>query len=92
MNVSNITGMVMYGEPQVPYIFKEDSFGSIVNNVYAKLPVAEMKYLRSENNGKANMQQGVYLYFGMEGGTMIERYYDQRLDDVGPTGERRLTQ
>ena len=86
---SNITGMVMYGEPQVPYIFKEDSFGSIVNNVYAKLPVAEMKYLRSENNGKANMQQGVYLYFGMEGG-MIERYYDQRLDDVGPTGKDAL--
>jgi hypothetical protein len=40
-----------------------------------------MRFVRSENNGKAAMQHGVYLYFSMEGG-MIERYYDQRMDDV----------
>ncbi len=86
---SNITGMIMYGSPPIPYIFKEDSIGSIQNNIYAELPIAEMRFVRSENNGKAAMQHGVYLYFSMEGG-MIERYYDQRMDDVGPTGDDAL--
>ena len=38
----------------------------------------------SEKNGAAMVQHDVYLYFSMGGG-MIERYYEQRLDDIGPT-------
>lgn len=86
---SNITGMVMYGQPQIPYILKEDSIGSVYNNIYSEIPVREMKWVRSEVNGKAAMQHGVYLYFNIAGG-MIERYYDMNLDDVGPTKDEGL--
>jgi len=81
---SRITGMVMYSEPQIPYIFKEDSLGSISDNVYAEIPIPSLKQVRSELNGRVSMQHGVYLYFNMAGG-MVERYYDQKLDDIGPT-------
>lgn len=81
---SKITGMVMYSEPQIPYIFKEDSLGSIRDNIYAEIPIPALRQVRSELNGKVSMQHGVYLYFSMAGG-MIERYYDQKLDDVGVT-------
>lgn len=81
---SRITGMVMYNEPQIPYIFKEDSIGSINNNIYAEIPISALKQVRSELNGTVSMQHGVYLYFNMAGG-MIERYYDQKLDDIGMT-------
>lgn len=80
---SKITGLSMYGQPPIPYVLKEDSIGSINNNIYAEIPIPEMTWLKSEQNGKANMQQGVYLYFNLAGG-MIERYYDMRMDDVGP--------
>lgn len=81
---SKITGMVMYSEPQIPYIFKEDSLGSISDNVYAEIPIPALRQVRSELNGRVSMQHGVYLYFNMAGG-MIERYYDQKLDDIGMT-------
>jgi len=81
---SNITGLVMYGTPPMPYVLKEDSIGSIYNNIYAEIPISELKVVRAEENGKANMQYGVYLYFNLAGG-LIERYFDQRLDNVGYT-------
>lgn len=80
---SRITNLVAYGTPTIPYIIKEDSIGSILNKIYDEIPVPELKAVRSEDNGIAAMAYGVYLYFSMAG-TMIERYYDQRLDDVGP--------
>lgn len=79
---SKITNILPYGAPVIPYIMKEDSFGSIFNGIYAEIPLAELKAVRSEVNGKAAMHYGVYLYFNLEGGK-IERYYDQRLDDIG---------
>ena len=48
-----------------------------------------MKSVKSIINGTAAMQFGVYLYFNLEGG-MVERYYDQRLDDVGPNRDEGL--
>ena len=86
---TKITGMILYGDPPIPYILKENSIGSINNNLYAPIPIPEMKWIRSEINGRANMQQGVYLYFNLAGG-MIQRYYDQRMDDVGPNREEGL--
>lgn len=80
---SRITNLVAYGTPTIPYVIKEDSIGSILNKIYDEVPVSELRAVRSEDNGIAAMAYGVYLYFSMAG-AMIERYYDQRLDDVGP--------
>jgi len=80
---SRITNLVPYGTPTIPYIIKEDSLGSIQSAIYDEVPISELKAVRSEENGIAAMAYGVYLYFSMEG-NMIERYYDQRLDDIGP--------
>ncbi|HPS40008.1 MAG TPA: hypothetical protein PL124_11380, partial [Candidatus Cloacimonadota bacterium] len=80
---SRIKNIVPYGTPTIPYIIKEDSIGSILNNIYDEVPIPELRAVRSEYNGIAAMAYGVYLYFVMEG-CMIERYYDQRLDDLGP--------
>lgn len=79
---SKITNVVAYGQPRIPYIMKEDSFGSIANDVYAEVPLSEMNHVKSENNGKAACQFGVYLFFSLMHG--VERYYDNRLDDMGP--------
>lgn len=79
---SRITNIVPYSTPVIPYIMKEDSFGSISDNIYQEIPLAELKAVRAEDNGKTAMHYGVYLYFNLEGGR-IERYYDQRIDDVG---------
>lgn len=79
---SRITNIVPYGTPVIPYIMKEDSFGSISDNIYQEIPLAELRSVRAEDNGKTAMHYGVYLYFNLEGGR-IERYFDQRIDDVG---------
>ena len=79
---SRITNIIPYSTPVIPYILKEDSFGSISDNIYQEIPLAELKSVRAEDNGKTAMHYGVYLYFNLEGGR-IERYFDQRIDDVG---------
>lgn len=86
---SNITNMIMAGYPQRPYIAKEDSIGSIWDGVYSEIAVPELKWVMSEKNGQAMVQHDVYIYFNMAGG-MIERYYEQRLDDIGPNREEGL--
>lgn len=88
---ARIVNLVPYGTPTIPYVIKEDSIGSIQSGIYDEIPVPELKAVRSEENGIAAMAYGVYLYFSMEG-TMIERYYDQRLDDVGPNRSEGLPQ
>lgn len=77
-----ITSLVPYGTPQVPWVIKEDSFGSISNGVYAPVPLQEMASVRSEENGVAATQFGLYLFFSLLDG--LERFYDNRLDDLGP--------
>lgn len=79
---SKITNVIAYGQPRIPYIMKEDSFGSIASDVYAEVPLREMSYVWSEDNGRAAIQFGVYLFFSMLHG--VERFYDNRLDDMGP--------
>ena len=86
---SNITNMIMAGYPQRPYVAKEDSIGSIWDGVYSEIAIPELKWIMSEKNGRAMVQHDVYVYFNMAGG-MIERYYEQRLDDVGPNREEGL--
>ena len=87
--VNPVTNIIGYGEPKIPYILKSNGFGSISDGVFQELPIGEMKTINSILNGTAAMQFGVYLYFNLEGG-MIERYYDQRLDDVGPNRDEGL--
>jgi len=88
---SRIQSLSAYGDPRIPYVFKEDSFGSIENDIYAEVPIGEMAAVRSSYNAIATMAFGVYQYFNM--GEMIERYYDRRLDNVGPDrGEGRPEQ
>lgn len=87
---SDIKQLIAYGDPLIPFVIKEDSFGSIQNDIYAELPIGELKSARSEYNGTAAMMHGVYLYFNI--GERIERYYDRRLDDVGPTREEGMAQ
>lgn len=86
---ARIVNILGYGQPEIPYILKEDGFGSIYNNIYQEMPIGEMATVRSEDNGQAAMQYGVYLYFNIAGG-MLERYYDQRLDDIGPNRDEGL--
>jgi hypothetical protein len=78
----DIKNLIAYGDPLIPYVIKENSFGSIQNDIYAEIPLGELDEVRSVYNGIAAMKYGVYLYFNL--GEMIERFYDRRLDDVGP--------
>ena len=85
---SKITNVLGYGEPLIPYVLKEDELGSINNGVYAKLPINELAQVRSEVNGITAIQYGVYLFFNVLDGW--ERYYENRLDDVGPNRDEGL--
>ena len=87
-STSKITGVTLYGTPTMPWVFKEDSFGAISDGIFAPVPIAEMKSAKSEENGKAATQFGVYLYFSLLDG--VEKYYDNRLDDVGPNRDEGL--
>ncbi len=77
-----ITGMQAYGNPQIPYILKEDCIGNISDNLYARIPQDEMGAVSSEYNGRASCQYGVYLFFSLLQG--VERYYENKMDDIGP--------
>lgn len=85
---SKITNVLGYGDPILPYVIKEDEFGSIANNIYAPAPISELHYVKSENNGKAAIQFGVYLFLSVLEG--FERYYENRLDDIGPNKDEGL--
>lgn len=85
---SRITNAVPYGTPQVLWLVKEDGFGSVNNDVYAPVPLNEMAVLASELNGQAICQFNVYLFFSMR--QRVERYYDNRLDDLGPDRDEGL--
>lgn len=83
---SKITGVCVYGAPRTPWVFKEDEFGPIANGIYAPVPLEEFSAVRSSDNGKASRQFGIYLFLSMLDG--MERYYDNRLDDIGPNKDQ----
>jgi hypothetical protein len=62
----DIRNLVAYGDPLIPYVIKENSFGSIQNDIYAEIPLGELDEVRSMYNGIAAMKHGVYLYFNIE--------------------------
>lgn len=84
----DITGLIGYGNPVILWVLKEDEFGSVNNNVYAMVPLGEMGNAPHEYNGRVSLTHGVFLYFTFLNG--LERYYDQRLDDIGPDRDEGL--
>jgi len=88
-NNSNITNLALYDN--LVWVMKEDQFGSINNaqTVYAPVPLGEMATVKDESNGRAWCQNGVYLYLSM--GKGLERYYDQKLDDMGPNRDEGMS-
>ena len=83
-----ITNIVAYGTPRIPFVLKEDGFGSINNGIYDQVPLAEFAAVADDNNGRSSLQRGVYLYLSMLNG--LERYYEGRLDDIGPNRDQGL--
>jgi hypothetical protein len=94
---SKITGIEAFAADGnlIPYILKEDGFGSIGGTtadkvgVYAEHPLsAQIKKVRSEKNGRAHMRYDLFLKFSLLDG--LESHFDQRLDDVGPNRDEGL--
>ncbi len=85
---SKVTGIASYGEPIIPHVLKEDEFGSINEGIYAKYPISELAQVKSALNGTVSIQFGVYLFFNVLDGW--ERFYQNRLDDVGPNRDEGL--
>jgi len=77
-----ITGLERYGDPEVPWVFRQQSAGSIENGIFNPIPLRELSTAESVHNGVGHTVHNVYLYFSFLHG--IERFYRNNLDDVGP--------
>jgi len=83
-STTKITGVTEYGEPETLWVFTEDGFGEIRNNVYMPSPLSkQFAALKNRHNGKNPLAHDVYLYFpfGERGG--YQRYYQNTLDSIG---------
>lgn len=76
------TGMEKYGDPEVPWVFRTQSAGSIEGGIFNPIPLRELTTAESIYNGAGHWVHNVYLYFSFLHG--IERFYRNNLDDVGP--------
>lgn len=89
-----ITNLIGYDTPRICYVLKEDSFGSMseptgtTSSIYGEIPNSELTSVAGEYNGRAACVFGVYLFFTILDG--FERYYNQRLDDIGPNRDEGL--
>ena len=77
-----ITGLERYFDPEYCIVLKQDQVGRIVGDEYQVMPIREFIAAKSDNTGRASTVAGVYLYLTAMRG--LERYYQNRLDDVGP--------
>jgi hypothetical protein len=77
-----ITGVTTYGDPEVPWIFRTRSVGSIENGTFNPIPLKEFSQVENVHNGAGSVVHNVYLYFSFLHG--LERFYRNNLDDVGP--------
>jgi len=87
---SRITGLTIFGTPSVPYVFKEDGFGYISSGIYSAIPLSEMENVANIFNGKASIRHDIYLYFSLLKNGSLERYYNNRIDDMGPSTDAGL--
>lgn len=83
-----ITNIIPYDKGL--YVIKEDQIGSIVNRVYSRIPLDEMRTVASANNGLSAIQHDVYMYFSLGNG--LQKYYQGRLDNMGPDKDNGLPQ
>ena len=84
-----ITNILTYGEYNNLYVLKEDSFGYLDDSdVFIEIPLDEMKSVSDLRNGRVAVRHSNYLYFSFLEG--FERYYDMRLDDIGPNRDEGL--
>ena len=82
-----INGLIVYPDlngTEQALVFKTDVPFWVPESSTAPYPmdIEEMKTVRSQNNGRNPMRNGVYLYFPMLQG--LERYYSGAVDDMGP--------
>lgn len=93
----NVNGIVSYGDTtQAIWTFRDGmvqyqvsaTSGETTTYWNVDLPLPEIKTWYDNNNGRAVLQHGVYLYFSY--GQGVERYYNKQLDDVGPNREEGL--
>lgn len=83
-----ITGLELYGDPEVPWVFRSGSVGSIENGTYQPIPLREYRQVESIHNGVAHVVHDVYLYWSFLHG--VEQWYRNNLDDVGPNQDEGL--
>jgi len=83
-----ITGIELYGEPAVPHVLTETMVYEVRNMVPQPIPLAEMKAVKSELNGRAHCTFDTYLVWSMLYG--LERYYRSTLQDFGPNRDAGL--
>jgi hypothetical protein len=83
-----ITGVTTYGDPEVPWVFRAQSAGSIEGGTFNPIPLKEMSQAESVHNGMGSVVSNVYLYFSFLHG--LERFYRNNLDDVGPNRDEGL--
>jgi hypothetical protein len=82
-----INGLIVYPDlngAEQALVFKTDVPFWVPESGTSPYPmdIEEMKTVRSQNNGRNPMRNGVYLYFPMLQG--LERYYSGAVDDMGP--------
>jgi hypothetical protein len=63
------------------WVYKEE-LAYIVTAAAEGIKLDEMRYLRSRENGSANLVHNVYSYFTLGNG--LQRYYGGSIDSVGP--------
>lgn len=83
-----ITGAEVYGDPEVPWVFRTRSAGSVENGTFNPIPLKELSTAESVHNGMGHTVHNVYLYFSFLHG--LERFYRNNLDDVGPNRDEGL--
>jgi hypothetical protein len=60
----------------------------VTKDVYARVPIGELRSVKDPRNGVSHLHHGTYLYFSLLDG--IERYFGNNLDDIGPNRDEGL--
>jgi len=86
------SGLAQYIDPtygdKILWCLKRGSLWALKDDKPDVVQLDEMKTVMSEKNGRAFLVHDVYLYFSLLDG--IERFYNDQIDDIGPTRDRGL--
>lgn len=75
-------------QPKTLWVVKTDGVWLVRSGAADQIPLDEMRAVASFENGRAMLVHNVYLYFSFLRG--LERFYNNQLDDIGPTVGRGL--